>query len=282
MKLLISLFLISSASFACRTDALIIMNSRSFTGSFKLSEKRVDYDLVDEMYTDVNIPFSYDNKAGCFKQKSGLEIVAKNKRGQFTGELEVFTPQVSFKNVDGNVKSYFDISRAEDASLQFDMISFVCIGQTTIAAESYSGTMQDIVEMNNIPFSSGSSMFFSSVNNSSSSSVSNYNHERQIFGYGNLIPTRMFEKIRTKVEDLDYKIDEKLSHLPTIILHNRMSFGSISRDHTFSTVNTTLYGCTEEFDDLMKDYKLKNLSRKINKTKIKYKKKRNSVRIYLK
>ena len=281
MKLLISLFLISSASFACRTDALIITNSSSFSGSFKLSEKRVDYDLIDEMYTDVNIPFSYDNRRGCFKQKSGLEIVAKKKRGRFSGELEVFIPQVSFKNVDGKVRSYFDISGSESDTLQFDMVSFVCIGQTAIAAESYSGTIQDIVDMNNVQFSRGSSLFFSTVNNASSP-LSNYNNKRQLYGYGNLIPKRMFESISTKVESLDHRIDDKLSTLPSIVLHNRMNFGSISKERTFSTVNTTLYGCTDEFDDLMKDYRLQSLPRKLNNTKIKYKKRRNSVRIYLK
>jgi hypothetical protein len=184
--------------------------------------------------------------------------------------------------VRGSSRTYYDISADQESGFQIDLISFICVGETTVASESYSGTIRDILEMNNIPFSMQSSFYINTINNARSSSLSEYNSARELYGYGNVIPHRMYNKIKDKIDDLEVVFDEKLHYLPTIVLRNRLSFGNVSRDHHFSTVNATLYGCTKEFDDLMSDYKLSELPRKINNTKIKYKKKRKSVKISFK
>lgn len=274
--------LMTIKTYACNPRMIMVMSSSSTTGSFKLSEKNVDYDLIDEMYTNVNIPFRYEGKMACFEQRSGLELVAERRRGKFTGEIMVYTPQASFKNVDGEVKTFIDLDKLDNGAYEINMASFTCVDETVVAVEGYSGTIGDIIEMNDLTFSTSSSFYLNTMNNAASGSLSSYNEGRSSFGYLNFLPQKLEQVFEERVRDLDIDVIQKIDYLPTVITSRSLGFGAIKSNSTFSTLVNTKYGCTEHFSNIMSDLSLKKLKKKLKPHNIKYSKKRRGFKLKFK
>lgn len=127
MYILLLLLSVSTA-FACLNDAIVIRRSSGISINSNGNNSGTATQKV-------NIPVNFNGKWGCWEQEGGLTFDVKEKSRSMT----VIVPKSKFEDLPGRTASYAYLRKDAAGNVDIDIATFVCIGNTVIAAETYSG-----------------------------------------------------------------------------------------------------------------------------------------------
>jgi hypothetical protein len=130
----------------CRPQVLSYMKSSGF--GLSIGGGGSSFSAADKV--TVNIPIQVGNVSGCYQQTSKLELKAVSKKTEFNGSIVISPLKASFSGVpESNVTTYIMLSESQSTprQVQFNVLSAACAGQTVVVAESFTGTLRDVVNL---------------------------------------------------------------------------------------------------------------------------------------
>lgn len=236
----------------CNKNAIIWENKTNFTN--KINEKRLKILLQEKQ--SLNFPIAIENKMGCLNKTSSLKIAAVKllkEKNQFNKKIIISPMSAEFENIENpSIKQYIILTKNNQSLLaKFYAMSFICSGETPLLNE---------VSMTDFYFNK-----------------SNEFQSNMIFATGiavNLLSNKIEATAQNSVYSIfknlyEQKSNEILSPIKNLVIKNTTNFltsTSISSD-TISFKNSTFNGnenapngCSKQFENVMSQYKIENLS----------------------
>jgi hypothetical protein len=271
MKKLIFMFALfmSWQALACRTDQVRIVRS----SGLGLSIGGGNGAFQGGVSQQIEIPLRVGAQSGCMTQRSGLDFEVVSKNGNFKGEVNIHPPQVEFKKVSGDVRTYIKLNYTEKSekldSLSLDLVSFTCSGESVIAVESYSGNLKNAFQLQNFNMNVGMTI---AIGAAARNLRSRREESKRALGYDTVITEQLLEELETRMNGVKLEdIETEIVSIPSVYLSLSLQVGEMNMANSFSTITATKYGCSKKFDSLMKDLRIENIKNQLKNMPLKSK-----------
>ena len=269
MKTLVFLILVSSISsaFACRTDRMVYSRTTQYGISFGGNGGGVGF---GQSYL-AEIPVRYGNKVGCWQQKGNFEAELEwNEKGRIKGEVILYPSISKFKKVPGRTTTYLMVNdnSSDSRSIQIEALNFTCLGETVLSIQGYKGSVQDLAQTQDYSFKSSMNLRTGSLLAAFETQVQINDGKISTAGgqSDGLIP----EFMARAGDNLQVLKKEDIS-TPKILASTNVQGPGFSYQSGFTTLTLlggTQYGCSEQFEQLMSEYNIKNWNQKLNSEKV--------------
>lgn len=232
------LILSISAAFACQNDAIVISRR---TGISINSNGNNSGTATQK----VNIPVRFNGKWGCWEQEGGLTFDVKEKSRSMT----VIIPKSKFKDLPGRTASYAFLRKDELGRVDLDIATFVCMGDTVVAAETYSGDVDGARMIQNVDVQ---------INTTFSTGAAAAQLSRRL-GRTNEMPGGLQEYFEEKFTGQWSALEKYDVMVPSVYLGASMRSPLSNLSSSYNTRVVTKSACSAEFESIMAPLRFENL-----------------------
>lgn len=253
MKLNLFLFLFAINSHAkCITDAVVIKHQTGFGISFGSGGSKSSFNDG----SSVNVPFSINGEAACFRKSSAFSIKTEEKKGSTIGKLTITPQKVEFENVpEAKTKQYFFADKSNDPlQTKFYSMSFICSGEIPLSIEATSDSYLEIDHKTREASVNVSTVF--------ATGAAAENLKKRSFNYK---ADETFKFFADKYQFGSEKTADTVccnQKIPSIFTSTSIeSLTGVERAITssFTTMGSKVpNGCSKDFEDKMKKYLIEN------------------------
>lgn len=206
----------------------------------------------DRVKHKVEVPVRYNNgEWGCWEQEGKLSFSTN-----FTGKrVTIKIPKSSFNNLPARVTSYAKVDRSS-LGVDFDVATFVCLGETVLSVEAFSGTLLDAKRLEDL--SRSSEMTFATGIAAANLRESRERIERS-FGKRTELPPRLEAYLMSKTNGELGDYDHFDGFVPSVYMGYDLDTPLSSLSATYTTRVLTKGACSQKFEAVMSPLRIENL-----------------------
>lgn len=207
----------------------------------------------DRIQHKVEVPVNYNNgEWGCWAQEGKLSFSTNLKRKRITIKI----PKSSFVNLPARVTSYAKVDRS-NLGIDFDVATFVCLGETVLAVEAFSGTILDAKRLEDLSVQQNTT--FATGVAAAHLREARARAERA-FGKKNEMPPRL-EAFLLKNTQGDLRSYERFDgFVPSVYMGYDLDTPLSNLSAIYTTRVLTKSACSHEFEAVMSPLRIENLT----------------------
>ncbi len=236
MYILLFIFALSSA-FACQSDQISIVRRTGISINNNGNHSGTATQKV-------NMPVKFEGNWGCWEQEGGLSFDVKEKKKSLT----VIIPKSSFEKIPGRTVSYAALRR-DSGILEMDIATFVCLGSTVVASETFSGTILDAMVLQSMDVQV-STIFATGI---AAQNLQRADRRKQD------MPGALQEYFERNFHGQWSQLERYDVMVPSVYLGSSMKTPLSNLTSTYNTRVVTKSACSPEFELIMSPLRFENL-----------------------